>query len=496
MELLDLEDLLEVAQELEPESHPFQIRDLAFPKQLEFIENPGKLKALFCTRRAAKSYTAGLYLVHEALKTPGMNCLYVGLTRMSAKGIVWNDILKDINTKHNCGMVFNGSELTATCPNGSIIQVTGADSQEDSAQKLLGKKYRLICIDEAQSFSVDLRTIIYGILGPATVDQGGTICLLGTSGNLTSGLFFDVTNGREQGWKLFSWTAYDNPHIAEKWKAELEDIRVNRPLFQNTPLFKQWYLNKWVIDSEKLVYRFEYTRNEFKDLPPLHKKDWSYVLGVDLGYDPDPSAFVVVAFHPHDPCLYILECFKKTEMDLTDVAEKIRDYQARYDLNVIVIDGSAKQAVMEIQRRHDIPLVTADKTGKEDFINILNAEFIQGRIKIGPQCQSLKDELLNLIWDDKSIKKREHPNCENHCADSMLYSWRYCYQYLSRAPEAPSQATPEEKYIARMHQDLKDTLQREIYEHEEKKRQDEWEQTSTLVDESDRIQYYLDKRGG
>src|ERR1019366_3251144 len=153
------------------------------------------------------------------------------------------DILKQIDRKHDLGMTFNGSELTATLPNGSIIYATGIDADEDEMHKLLGKKWKRVVIDEAQAYSVDLRALIYGVLGPAMVDEGGDIWLMGTSGNLTTGLFYDVTNAKEPGWDLFQWTAHDNPYVAKQWQAELDDIDKNRPLFKNTSLYKQWYLN-------------------------------------------------------------------------------------------------------------------------------------------------------------------------------------------------------------------------------------------------------------
>jgi hypothetical protein len=64
---------------------PFDPNDLfdpRFPQQKNFVADPAKLKALWCTRRAAKSYTAGLYMVKEALENPGVNCLFIGLTRL------------------------------------------------------------------------------------------------------------------------------------------------------------------------------------------------------------------------------------------------------------------------------------------------------------------------------------------------------------------------------------------------------------------------------
>lgn len=412
-----------------------KLLDPDFHFQNNFIKDPAKLKALFCTRRAAKSYTAGLYMVKEALENPGVNCLFIGLTRLSAEGIVWKDILKVIDRTHNLNMQFNQSKLTATLPNGSVIWLAGVDSDEDEMNKLLGKKYRLVCLDEASLYTINLNLLVYGILKPATVDNNGTICMMGTSSNITRGLFFDITTGREAGWSLHTWTAKDNPHIAKQWAQELEDIKQNRPQFMDTPLFRQWYLNEWVVDTEKLVYKFSEERNLLYRLPIYHRGAWSYVLGVDLGYHPDPSAFVLVGFHEHDKTLFVLETFKATEMDVTDVAHKIKEFQSRYSIYKVIIDGANKQAVEEMQRRHDVALTAADKTGKADFIELMNAEFIQSKIKLDRSCTDLIEEYRTLVWkedgDRIALPRKEHPNLPNHLADAALYAWRFCYQWLA-----------------------------------------------------------------
>src|SRR4051812_20006487 len=77
------------------------IQNDAFLEQRKFIDDPARHKALHCTRRAAKSYTAGLYMVETCLKYPGANCLFVGLTRQSALDIIMKDILKVIDRKHS-----------------------------------------------------------------------------------------------------------------------------------------------------------------------------------------------------------------------------------------------------------------------------------------------------------------------------------------------------------------------------------------------------------
>ncbi len=413
------------------------ILKLAFKQQLAFIKDPSRLKVLFCTRRAAKSFTAGVYMIEECLKYPGANCLFVGLTRESAKGIIWKDILKVINREQNLGMSFNETSLVATFPNGSIISVKGIDVDEDEMNKQLGKKFRLCCIDEASMFTIDMNRFIYGILKPATADQRGTICLMGTSSNFTRGLFYDITNKIEPGWSVHTWSAHDNPHVAIQWAEELAEIDRDRPLFKETPLFKQWYLNQWVVDTDKLVYKYEHTRNSYKARPQgLNPSGWTYVLGVDLGYE-DDTAFVLCAFHDHDKTLFVLQTFNKKHMDITDVANRIKAFRdsTEFPVSKVVIDGANKQAVEEIQARHGIALETADKIGKSDFIEIMNAELIQGKIKIKDTLTNITQEMMGLVWkttgDKIDLPRKEHPNLPNHLCDALLYAWRFCYQWLA-----------------------------------------------------------------
>ncbi len=365
----------------------------AFRQQVEFIQDPAKLKALFCTRRSAKSYTDGIYLVFEALENPGCNCLFIGLTRASAKAIIWKDILNVINREFNLGAEFNQTDLTMTLPNGSVITVTGIDAGQDEMNKLLGRKYRLVCVDEASMYTIDVRNLVYGVLGPAMTDpnaggERGTICLTGTASNFPRGLFFDITTGKESGWKLFQWTAHDNPYVAKQWQEALDEIAKERPLYMETPQFKQWFLNQWVIDEDKLVYRFSMTRNLVKKLPFLPEDGWTRVLGVDLGWE-DDSAFVLTAYHVNDPNLYVLHSFarKKMEFDNEDptvvtVASKIREYMADKTNapHRVIVDGANKQGVESMRGRTSIPFEYADKQDKATFIELCNADLVQGKV--------------------------------------------------------------------------------------------------------------------
>jgi phage terminase large subunit len=434
----EAQDLLNQLDALERSS--FHLEEAAFNHQLSFIEDPARLKALFCTRRAAKSYTGGLYLIKEALENPGSNCLFIGLTRQSAHGIIWKDILRELDTKYKLNIKFNETLLTATLPNGSVIWVTGADTDEQEMNKLLGKKYKLVVIDEASMFSIDMRQLVYGVLKPAAADQRGTICLLGTASNITRGLFYQITTAREPGWSLHQWTAHDNPHVAKQWQEELDEIDRSRPLFKLTALFRQWYLNQWVIDEDALVYKFDESRNKRSHLP-IFDNPFHYILGIDLGHSPDPSAFVIGAYTEQSPVLYVIHAEKHLHMDVTAVSQRIKELDAKYKFDAKIIDGSMKMAIAEMNTRHGANVIPADKAGKEHWINLLNSDLIQNKIQFLPQAQELMDELGSLVWETDNgkvkIPRKEHPGLANHNADAMLYLWRYTHAYLHKEPVLP-----------------------------------------------------------
>lgn len=414
-----------------------------FRQQREFITHPSKQKALFCTRRSAKSFTAGLYLIHEALKNPGCNVLFIGLTRASAKGIIWKDILRVLDRKHNLQGRPNQTELTITLPNGSVIAVTGVDAEEDEMMKLLGRKYRLVCIDEASMYTVDTRNLVYGVLKPAMTDESGTICLFGTASDFPRGLFYDITTNAEPGWQLFEWTAHDNPHVAKQWQEVLDEIKRNRPLYMETPQFKQWYLNQWVVDEEKLCYRFSPERNLVSELPKSLARDgWIYVLGVDLGWE-DDNAFVLTAYHLNDPHLYILTTHAQKRLTFDQVAEKIQEFlrhpsQAPHK---VIIDGANKQGVESMRQRSSIPFEYADKQDKVTFIELCNADLVQARIKLlnTPENRTLWQEMMALVWqtdgDKIKLPKKEHPSLPNHRTDAFLYAWRMGFHYSHEPAE-------------------------------------------------------------
>jgi len=455
--------------------------DPAFPEQSAFIRDPARMKLAFCTRRSGKSLGAINWLLDGAYDTAGSDSLFIGLTRESTKRAAWKNGIKLAAKKHRLEGKANESELSYTLPNGSTIYLLGMDADPKQVEKLLGGKLKRVVIDEAGSFSIDLVDLIFSKLKPALSDLRGEIALIGTPTNLKRGLFFDLTKGQnalipgrwdKDGWSCHRWSAFSNPYMTAQWEEDIAQLKAQTPNIEEVPWFIQQYLGRWVVDTSKLVYKYLEGRNDFSMLPVFtgERGRWHYVLGIDLGYE-DHSAFTIAAYHDFDRTLYFLESYAEKRLDITDVANKAKGYALRYDLDAMIVDGANKQAVEEMRNRHDLPLTAADKTGKADFIELMNAEFIKGIIKIdGSKCDGVIDEYSGLIWDERSSRREEHPACPNHRADAALYSWRHCYQYLSTVQESdpPAPGSPEwmAAEVARMRQQAEDEF-RQNQEQEE-----------------------------
>lgn len=408
--------------------------DNKFKSQAAFIRDPAKFKAALCTRRAGKSYGAGLYLCNEALKNPGVSNLYIALTRDSAKRIMFKDVLQIINTKHELNAKFNHVDLTMTFPNGAVIYLMGLDNSDQEAEKILGQKFKLVIIDEAASFRRDLESIIYGTIKPALVDLDGTLAMIGTPGKHKKSYYYQVTDKQEPGWSVHKWTGNDNPYIEKLWAAEIASMIAANPRIVETPMFQQNYLGRWVIDESNLCYAFNKERNLCKIYPT---NDMLHVFGIDLGYK-DATAISVLGYSHTYPKVIVKKVFKESGLILSEVAAVIKKLQAIYNPVRMRVDNASKQAVEELKQRYELPLMPADKTGKADFIELMNSEFINGRIELlEEETRQLIDEYENLIWDDKADRLQEHPACENHAADATLYAWRDCREHLLYKEQKP-----------------------------------------------------------
>lgn len=329
---------------------------------------------------------------------------------------------------------------------GSVLYCMGMDSDKNEADKVLGLKFRKVYVDEGASYKQDLRHIVYSSIIPTLADQNGTLCMIGTTGNNTNNMFYDITARQEGdpqyvgGFSVHKWTYADNPHTKDAVAKLITKLKQDNPYVDQTPWFRQMYLNEWVVEDDKLVYKYRDDRNFCPVLPP--ENIYRFSLTVDLGYD-DDTAFVVGAWSDADPNMYFVEAYKKKNMDITQVAQQVKNYEARYKITRYVIDGANAQAVAELVNRFKIPFEATDKRGKSDIIEIMNGDLIMGRIKVLPAANCIIEEWRKLIWDMKKQTRIEDSKLPNHAADAALYSWRMCYHYQHKPAEPTVLENPD-----------------------------------------------------
>lgn len=446
------------------------LRDLvdpAFPEQTAFVEDDSPLLAGFCTRRAGKTMGVTKKFIRSELIYPGNKMLYCSQSLETAKGQLKDDCMDEELDRLKIRHTYNKSEARYRFTNsGGSLKLIGMDANEKQRKKALGQKYKLANIDEAQDYEIDLTKLVFQILKPAMADLRGQIVLSGTPADKVQGLFYDVTTSAAVGWKIHQWTTFDNPHMLNQWQQEIEDFRQMFPNLEELSWFKQQYLGQWVIDLEKLVYKYNQAINRIEALPEFDPKaPWYQVLGVDLGWE-DASSFTLHAYRDYDRDSYITESWKKSQMLLYDVEKELKRYKKEYpNLSHIVIDNASKQAVKELEFRTGLSLIPAEKAGKYDFIQMVNSDLKAGHLKIvAPKSQQLITELQTLVWDERALEKgvhKERSSCQNHCCDGGLYTHRFIYSYIDRGIR-PQEKTLEE----RMAEDEREEGRQAEQEHE------------------------------
>lgn len=400
------------------------LRSPAFIAQNNAIDDVAQLKAYNCTRRAGKSVTIAIDFTESAIAMPGTNYLYMALTIASAREILW-DVLKNLNTDAATGAVANEARLELKFPNGSKIKFAGADCSEKQMRKVLGQKYKKIAIDEAGSFTIDMRRLVYQMCEPTLIDLRGQLILLGTCENIPLTFFEEVTEGKEPGWSIHKWSTLDNPFMKRQWEEQIATMVTRNPNVVHTSWYKTHYLNQWCSDDLLMIIKLDQD-STIESLP--QRRDYEYILGVDLGYN-DASAFSVIAYHDYDKVAYVVESSKKSELDFTGVFHEISKYTVKYPFNKIKIDGANKQGVEELRRRFGLPLEAADKTEKAIFLRLLRDDIIEGKVKVLEKTNNeLLTEWKQLQWRNAQ-KEQEDPRCQNHISDATLYAWRESRHY-------------------------------------------------------------------
>lgn len=439
----------------------FRVEDYCFDKQLNFILDPAKFKTAVCSRRAGKTEACAADLVDTALSNPNTNCLYITLSRKSAKRIIWKNLLMIVKKYQIEVAKIDNVELTIDLANGSTIYVSGAKDLTE-IDKFRGMALIKVYIDEAQSFKPYLKELIDEVIEPALYDHDGSLAMIGTPNAACAGVFYDACHQKEGfvEWSPHHWTIHDNPHILRKSGKTPEQLLAatlkRKGITASNPAFRRESLGQWVYDPDSLIYKFSKDKNLYTRLPTGHH--WEYILGADIGYM-DADAVAVIAFSRTSPDVYLVEEIIREKQDITSLANIIKELQTRYSFVKSVMDAGAlgKKIQEELRQRHHIHLEAAEKHRKAEFIELMNDDLRNGRFLV-QESMTIVDDWALLQWDKTDPTKwKEDRGFHSDITDAVLYAWReskhFTFEPAYDEPDRESaawMAMQEEREIAEL----------------------------------------------
>lgn len=401
---------------------PVVVRDISFPKQDAFVMDDNRFLGAQCSRRAGKTNGLALRFFRTLDTHPNAFCLYIALTRESARNILW-PILEEMNDKYEIGCSFTESNLTMTHPNGSRLQLFGAD-MKNFIRRLKGIKTPGAAIDEAQDFGSHLQSLVDDVLTPTLTDyRDSWLAITGTPGAVPLGYFYDISHLKKFGFSFHEWTLFDNPYLPDA-RSFVDELKVKREWEDDHPTLLREWKNKWVLDVESLLIKYDKGKNHYDSLPP---GKYHYILGVDIGHK-DADALALLAWSESSSVIYLVEEFLCAGQDLTELAQAIESFTNRYEISKLVMDEGAlgKKIAEEFRRRKQIPVQPADKARKMENIAFLNDWLRLGKFKAKKDSHFVNDSyLVQIDWDKSTPDKIKVKDAyHSDMIDAVLYAFK------------------------------------------------------------------------
>lgn len=432
----------------------FSIEKFCFPEQVRFIRDSAIYKTAVCSRRAGKTVSGAAYLIDSAISRPGVVCLYITLSRLNAKRIIWGDLLK-INREFCLGGKANETELSIKFPNDSVIYLSGAKDKSE-VEKFRGvPNLVLVLLDEGQAFRSYIEDMVDDVLAKTLYDYNGTLCVMGTPSPVPSGYFHAVAHSPQ--WSHHVWTMFQNPHLQIKsGKTPMQLVRQDcerMGVGVDDPKIQRECFGKWVIDLNNLVFRYQKELNDY-DIPPIGLTN--FVIGVDVGFD-DADAISVIGWKDKDPRCFLLDEMVAPKQGITELAVAIDSRIRKYNPISVVMDTGAlgKKIAEELRRRYSLPIKAAEKSRKFEYIELLNDAMRTKRF-FAKSSGAFAQDCHLLEWDkDKSNgdKLIIADSYHSDICDATLYGFRESLHWIE-VPDIPKPKSGTDEYIRQQEADL------------------------------------------
>lgn len=378
------------------------------PKQKEVHSDPSRFKALNWGRRTGKSTLAIHETFKQAINKKGRYWI-ISPTYKQSKNIYWRSLINQLPLED---IKRNETELIMTLPNGSLIELKGAD-QPDS---LRGAGIQGVILDEYAFMKPD---VWEEIIRPMLLDSKGWAIFISTPNGFNHFYELSEVAKDKKNWEYFHATTYDNPYID---KEELDQEREHT----DPDTFAQEYLGEFK-KVKGLVYP-TFSRDIHVVTSDAVPTDGTKYAGIDFGFtNPTAMLFAIVDY---DNNWYIYDEVYETGMTTERGVNAYKHKTASQSFSGTVGDSAAAQEIANWNAQG----VTVKPIEKKPDSIQAGIQLIQDRLVVQPNNKPrlfVSEVCKNLIWefetyryDDKKDDKNapEQPIKESdHAMDALRY---------------------------------------------------------------------------
>lgn len=241
-------------------------------------KHPARFKVLVCGRRFGKTFLAITWLMHNAMREPGLH-YYVAPSYVMGKSIAWR-LLKEL--AGDFAESKNEAELWVEFRNGGVVQIKGAEKRDS----LRGVALESACMDEFAFFSEETWS---EVIRPATSDKQAPVLFITSPAgwNWAKDLYDYAMAGKDDNWKAWTYTTAEGGNIKQE---EIESAR--RELPERT--FNQEYLASFEMLANRVYSNFERRDHVAGDVAEASEASELFC-GIDFNVDPMSAVICAMA---------------------------------------------------------------------------------------------------------------------------------------------------------------------------------------------------------
>lgn len=386
------------------------------PKQQELLDDKHRYKVIRCGRRFGKTVFAVNKIIQEAVMKGG-DYWFIAPTYRQAESIAWK-MFQTYTPKDLIAKIHEAPKLQITLKNGATICLKGSDNPDS----LRGVGLDGIVLDEfafADPYS-------WTVISPILVDRKGWAIFISTPNGYNH--FYDMYNVKDDDYKSFHYTSYDNPYLeVEELDKEKSRMSVER--------FAQEYEAEFMKRAGAIWPRFSRDIHCVERRQPEGTIYGSIDFGFAVGHE------TAVLWHEvTSKGVYTFDGFDVSQANIDKIDEMMKAQTNGLQIQGIFPDPARPDLIDELKRR-GWPILETKKDVELGIAKVdeyMTFDPIEKKPKwtIANHLKTAIEQIEQYVWVEvrgtdgkfKQVPKKED---DNFC-DSLRY---FIFNYQTRVQE-------------------------------------------------------------